>query len=187
MNDEEIVILYLERDESALKMTSEKYGNKLKKLSMNIVSDIRTAEECENDTYFQAWNSIPPHEPKNYLFAFLARIIRHISLNKCKEKNALKRNALLCELDKELEECIPSPDDDIDAKIDDMVLKEVINQFLSTLNEEKRNIFLRRYWYMDSIKSISKRFGISESKTKTTLFRIRNQMKLFLETEGYII
>ena len=91
MNDEQIVALYLQRDENAVNETSQKYGSQLKAVSMNIVQNISTAEECENDTYLQAWNSILSHEPRNYLFAFLARIIRHISLNRCREQNALKR------------------------------------------------------------------------------------------------
>ena len=84
MNDEKIIALYWKRDEMAIKETSRKYGKKLKAVSMNIVQNITTAEECENDTYLEAWDSMPPHEPYNYLFAFLARIIRHISLNRCK-------------------------------------------------------------------------------------------------------
>ena len=187
MNDEQIITLYWKRSEKAIKETSKKYGKKLKAVSMNIVQSIPTAEECENDTYLEAWNSMPPHEPHNYLFAFLARIIRHISLNRCKEQNTLKRNAFVCELSAELEECIPSPDDDINAKIDEITLKNVINYFLSSLTEEKRRIFLRRYWYMDSIKDIAKRFSISESNAKTTLFRIREQMKEYLVKEGYDI
>lgn len=187
MNDEEIVELYFQRDEMALSETSQKYGSKIKSLAMKIVGDILTAEECENDTYLETWNSIPPHSPKHYFFAFLARITRHISLNRCKQQNALKRNAVLCELSEELEECIPSPDNDINAKIDEITLKNAVNAFLGSLSEEKRNLFLRRYWYMDSVKEIAKRFSISESKTKTTLFRIRKQMKSFLEKEGYDI
>lgn len=187
MNDEQIVELYLQRDETAINETSQKYGSKLRSVSMNIVQNISTAEECENDTYLQAWNSIPPHEPRNYLFAFLARIIRHISLNRCKEQNALKRTAFIAELGDELEQCIPSPKDDVNDRIDEITLKNAINTFLGSLDEQKRNIFLRRYFYMDTVKDISKRFSISESKVKTTLFRIRNKMKEFLVKEGYDI
>ena len=85
-----------------------------------------------------------------------------------------------------MEQCIPSPDD-TECRIDDIILKDAINNFLATLDEEKRNIFLRRYWFLDSIADISKRYAISESKVKTTLFRCRNQLREYLEKEGYTL
>ena len=186
MEDNEIVELYMLRNETAIKHTSEKYGIRLRSLANSIVNDVQTAEECENDTYMEAWNTIPPHEPRNYLYAFLARIIRHISLDICRSRNRLKRSAFVCELSAEMEECIPAPDD-VECRIDDMALREAINGFLSTLDEEKRNIFIRRYWYLDSVASISKRFVLSESKVKTMLFRCRNELRKYLEKEGYTI
>ncbi|MDC7286310.1 RNA polymerase sigma factor [Blautia schinkii] len=186
LDDSKIVELYLCRDEAAIKQTSEKFGSRLRSLAYGIVNDQQTAEECENDTYMNAWNSIPPHEPRSYLYAFLARITRHIALNCCRERHRLKRSAFICELSAEMEQCIPSPDD-IECRIDDMVLKETINRFLSTLSEEKRNIFIRRYWYLDSIADISKRFALSQSKVKTMLFRIRNELRKHLEKEGYTL
>ncbi len=184
LEDRKIVELFLKRDESAIQYTSEKYGGRLRSLSQGIVQDLQTAEECENDTYMETWNSIPPNEPNNYLYAFLARIIRHISLNCCRDRDRLKRNAYICELSTEMEQCIPSPDD-CECRIDDAVLKDEINGFLTSLDAEKRNIFLRRYWYLDSIADISKRFGLSESKVKTTLFRSRNKLREHLKKEGY--
>lgn len=186
MDDGKIVELFLLRDESAIKYTSDKYGKRLRSLSQRIVKDLQTAEECENDTYVETWNSIPPNEPKDYLYPFLARIVRHISLNFCRDRSRLKRSAYICELSAEMEQCIPVPDD-CQCRIDNMVLKEAINGFLASLNMEKRNIFLRRYWYLDSIADISKRFDLSESKVKTTLFRSRNQLRKHLEKEGYIL
>ena len=111
MDDEKIVELYLKRNEEAIGRTSEKFGKRLQKLSFGITEDFETAEECENDTYLEAWNRIPPHEPKSYLYAFLARITRHLSINRCRERERLKRKAFLCELSAEMEECIPPPDD----------------------------------------------------------------------------
>ncbi|MEG1268923.1 MAG: RNA polymerase sigma factor, partial [Oscillospiraceae bacterium] len=186
LDDRKIVELFLERDETAIKHTSEKYGRRLRSLSHGIVRDLQTAEECENDTYVEIWNSIPPNEPQDYLYAFLARIVRHISLNCCRYRNRLKRSAYICELSAEMEQCIPSPDD-CECRIDDMALKDAIHRFLVSLDTEKRNIFLRRYWYLDSIADISKRFGVSESKVKTTLFRSRNQLREHCEKEGYIL
>lgn len=186
MNDNMIVDLYLNRDEDAINLTRSKYGSRLRSLSFNIVKDIHTTEECENDTYMQAWNCIPPHEPRDYLFAFLARIIRHVSLNRCRDNNRLKRSTFICELTSELQQCIPAPND-VERHIDDIVFGEIINNFLTEIGEEKRNIFLRRYWYLDSIADISKRFGISKAKAKTMLFRIRNELHQHLEKEGYTV
>ncbi len=186
MEDKKIVELYLRRDETAIRHTSEKFGNRLRFLAYGIVNDRQTAEECENDTYMEAWNSIPPHEPKGYFYAFLARITRHISLNCCRERSRLKRSAFICELSAEMEQCIPSPDD-VECRIDDMALSEAINGFLGKLSKEKRNIFMRRYWYLDSIADISKRFALSESKVKTMLFRSRKQLREYLEKEGYTL
>jgi RNA polymerase sigma-70 factor (ECF subfamily) len=186
MDDNVIVNLYLQRDETAIKQTTEKYGSRLRSLAFGIVGDKQTAEECENDTYMEAWNTIPPHEPRSYLYAFLARITRHISLNRCRDYSRLKRSAFISELSAEMEQCIPASDD-VACRIDDMVLGETINQFLSTLNKEKRDIFVRRYWYLDSIAAISNRFALSESKVKTTLHRCRKQLRERLEKEGYTL
>ncbi len=186
MEDEQIVELYVRRDEAAIKWTSEKYGQRLRALSLSIVDDWQTAEECENDTYMEAWNSIPPHEPTRYLYAFLARITRHLSLNCCRERNCLKRSAFISELSAEIEQCIPAPDD-VECHIDNLVLQQAINGFLGTLSEEKRNVFLRRYWYLDSVAAISKRYSLSQSKVKTMLFRMRNQLRKYFEQEGYDI
>ena len=186
LDDQKIVMLYLLRDETAIRQTAEKFGSRLRSLAYQIVDDQRTAEECENDTYLQAWNTIPPHEPKSYLYAFLARITRHIALNCCRNRRRLKRNAFICELSAEMEQCIPAPDDAA-CRIDDMALSRAINSFLRTLSEEKRNIFIRRYWYLDSIAAISQRFVLSQGKVKTTLCRCRNQLRVYLAKEGYTV
>ncbi len=186
MEDEKIVELYLRKDETAIEWTSKKYGQRLHALSLSIVDDWQTAEECENDTYMEAWNSIPPHEPKSYLYAFLARIIRHLSLNCCRKRSRLKRNAFISELSAEMEQCIPAPDN-VECHIDNLVLQQAINGFLGTLGDEKRNVFLRRYWYLDSVADISKRYAISESKVKTMLYRTRKQLRKYFEQEGYDI
>ncbi len=185
LEDEKIVELYLNRHENAIRETREKYGARLNALANGIVEDTQTAEECENDTYLAAWNSIPPHEPRNYLYAFLARIARHIALNRCRDNKRLKRNAVICELTDEMEQCIPAPDDGSDMSNE--TLSRVINNFLAGLGREKRNIFVRRYWYLDSIADISKRFKLSESKIKTTLFRCREQLRERLKKEGYTV
>ena len=182
MDDGMIVDLYLVRDEAAISNTAEKYGSRLRALAQGIVEDRQTAEECENDTYMQAWNRIPPHEPRTYLYAFLARIARHIALNRCRDEKRFKRHAEICELNAEMEQCIASPDDEL--RRSDEELAGAINSFLAGLKAEKRNIFIRRYWYLDPIADIAKRYAISESKVKTTLFRCRERLREHLEKEG---
>lgn len=184
MEDREIVELFLHREEAAIRYTKEKFGNRLCSLANNILQDLEAAEECENDTYFQAWNAIPPHEPRDYLFAFLAKIIRHISLDLCRKRSRKKRSAFLVELTEEMEQCIPAPDD-TESKIDGILFGEIVSKFLRTLSKERRNVFLRRYWYLDSIVSISKRFAFSEGKVKTMLFRCRRELHEYLIKEGY--
>ena len=186
MDDGKIVDLYLNRDEDAIRQTAKKYGARLRSLSHDIVEDPLTAEECENDTYLDAWNSIPPHEPRTYLYAFLARIIRHISLNRCRDRDRLKRSAFICELSAEMEACIPSPDDGT-CRIDDIALADAINKFLSSLDSRTRIIFVRRYWYLDSVSEIARRFAISQSNVKVTLFRCRNKLREHLKKEGYTL
>lgn len=186
MDDRGIVALYLRRDETAIWQTAEKYGHRLRALAYGIVNDLQTAEECENDTYMEAWHTIPPHEPSDYFYAFLARITRHISLNRCRDRDRLKRSAFICELSAEMEQCIPAPDDS-SCRMDDLALRTAINDFLGKLDEEKRNIFVRRYWFLDSVADIAKRYGISESKVKTTLFRCRNRLREYLNKEGYTV
>lgn len=184
IDDAEIVKLYLNRDENAISQSKEKYGKRLRDISYGITADRSSAEEVENDTYFSAWETIPPKEPYSYLYAFLARIARNISLSICRSRSTLKRSAHIVELTEEMEQCIPS-DEDIAEKLDGDILAEYISNFLRSKPEAKRNIFMRRYWFLDSVESIAKRFELTESNVKTTLFRLRNELKEYLEREGY--
>ena len=184
MDDTKIVELYLCRDQNAIRYTAEKYGKRLQNISFGIVGDRETAEECENDTYNEVWCSIPPSEPKNYFYAFLCRIVRNISLDRCRKREALKRKAYISELSLEMENCIPSPDD-CQQRIDDLVFAEMLDKFLGDLSADKRKIFVRRYFFLDSVEDIAERFCVSESKVKITLFRTRNELKNFLIKEGY--
>ncbi|MDE6731938.1 MAG: RNA polymerase sigma factor [Oscillospiraceae bacterium] len=181
MEDDEIVELFLARDESALAKTAEKYGKRLRALALHICGDLSAAEECENDTYLKAWNSIPPHEPRNYLFSFLAKITRCTALDRVK-KEARERTS---ELTEELENTLPSPND-VEKRLDGKLLSEAISAFLRTQSAEKRNIFLRRYWFTDSVSEIARRFSISEGKVKSVLFRTRNALQEYLKKEGFL-
>lgn len=182
MEDKIIVEMYLNRDENAIKETVIKYGQRLQMLSENIVKDKLTAEECVNDTYNEAWNLIPPNEPRDYLYPFLSRIVRHISLNSCRRENTLKRKGEIIELSAEMEQCIPDSYG-IEERLNEILIQNTINKFLSELDKKKRIIFVRRYWYLDSVSEIAEEFGFSESKVKTILFRCRNKLRKCLEKE----
>lgn len=179
-----IVALYFERDESAISLTAEKYGRRLCSLALGITEDIRTAEECENDTYLRAWSAIPPHDPSEYLYAFLARITRNLALGRCRENARQKRSASITELSAELEQCIPAPND-TECRLDERLLGEAINSFLGTLSEEKRRVFVRRYWHTDSVAAIAARYALTQSKVKSMLLRCRNELRQYLIKEGY--
>lgn len=186
MEDAKIVELYLQRDESAISSTAEAYGTRLRQISMNIVCDSRTAEECENDTYLQAWNTIPPNEPRNFLFAFLARIIRHVSIDCCRYRDRLCRAGYVQELSAELQCCIAG-NEDVESRMDAIALGESISAFLRKQPVLTRNIFIRRYWYLDSIDEICRRYSISQSKAKSILFRCRNNLRKHLVKEGFTL
>ncbi len=183
MEDSKIVDLYLSKDERAISETDKKYGSRLYSVSLNITKDGRDAEECKNSAYFEAWNSIPPHEPRGYLFAFLCRIIRHLSFNICKANKRQKRSVTYVELSDELENCIPSPDD-TECKLDDMAIKKAINGFLGSLSSDNRLMFMRRYFYADSVADIAKGTGMSETAVKTALYRCRQKLLTYLQKEG---
>lgn len=186
MEDEKIVELFLNRNQEALHQTSEKYGGRLRSLAFHLVEDKETAEECENDTYLAAWQSIPPHEPRDYFYPFLARLLRHIALNRCRERKKLKRAALVCELSAELEECLAAPDD-TECNVEAGELARAINGFLGSLSAKKRVVFLRRYWYMDSIAELADRCAMSRGQVKTILYRLRKQLRDYLEKEGFLL
>ena len=183
MDDSNIVDLFLQRNEDALTETDKKYGKKLLSLSFGITGDERDAEECKNSTYLQAWNSIPPHEPRQYLFPFLSRIIRHLSLNVCKSRGTQKRGAVCVELTEELENCIPSQDD-VESRLDDMAIKKALNDFLASLTKNSRMVFMRRYYYCDSISTIAEGMDMSESSVKVVLHRCREKLLSYLTKEG---
>lgn len=186
MEDERIVELYLAKDQNAIVYTASKYGAKLKRIANRIVNNDQEAEECENDTYLQAWNLIPPNEPRNYLLAFLGKIVRNIALDVCRRNNRQKRSAVYCELTDEMQECLPSTET-TESVAEANYLGELINQFLESYNDEQQKMFVRRYWFFDSVSDIADVYGFSQSKVKTTLFRMREELKVFLEKGGYAL
>ena len=180
MNDAQLVDLYLSRDEEAIQKTREKYGRRLQSLAYHIVQDRQTAEECESDAYMCTWKSIPPHAPRQHFYLFLARITRQLSLNRCRSRCHLKRESFVNTLSSELEQCIPFPNN-LECQLDDPAFAAMLNDFLGQLNTKKRKIFIRRYWYLDSISDIAKQFSMTEAAVKTTLMRCRKALLLYFE------
>lgn len=177
MEDNQILALFFARNEQGLKELEAKYGSRLKHLAMGILPE-EDALECVNDTYLAVWNSIPPKKPE-FLFAYTAKICRNLALNRLEWESAAKRNAVVVELSEELSQCIP----DASATMEDRELARLIGAFLKTLPAEKRSLFVRRYWYGESIRELSKAFGYRESKVKSILFRLRNQLWKELKKE----
>lgn len=185
MNDDQIIELYMERSEKAVSETYDKYSAYCNTISFNILQNSEDAEECVNDTFQKAWESIPPDKPDN-LKAFLGKIARNISLNKLKYNRTQKRGSGQIDiLLSELEECV-SDKFSVESEICSKELSQMINSFLAALPTDKRKVFVSRYWYMRSIKEISEQYGMSEGKIKSILFRIRKQLKSYLKKEGMI-
>ena len=183
MEDSRIVELYWQRDEAAIAETEKKYGRYCLSIAKNILFDREDSEECVNDALLGAWNAIPPHKPA-MLSVFLGKITRRTALKKLRAMSAIKRggNSRETSLD-ELEELIPSGKS-IDEEIEGKALTELINGFLDKLPAAERRVFLRRYWYFDSVKAIAERYGYSESKVKVMLKRTRDKLRVRLAEEG---
>ena len=182
MEDENILKLFWERQEDAITETDRKYGKMCSEISYNLLMNLQDAEECVNETYLGLWNSIPPQNPKVFS-AYIAKLVRNISMKRITYLNAQKRNMYNTVSIHELEQTIP----DCHSLEDHLTAEELgksIAEYLSSLDYESRNIFLRRYWFFDSISEIAMRFCISESKVKSQLFRTRNQLHSFLVKEG---
>ena len=183
MEDNQIIQLYFDRSEEAISQTAVKYGKYCHTIANNILHNFEDSEECVNDTYWKAWGIIPPRRPKK-LAAFLGKITRHLSLDKYRHYTADKRGGgeFSIALD-ELGDCVSSLGN-MDDYTNEMVLVDTLNRFLASLSTEHRKIFMRRYWYISSVKEIANDYGITESKVKMSLLRSRNQLKAVLEKEG---
>ncbi len=186
MNDEQIVNLYWQRDESAITATQEKYSAYLMKIARNILNDTEDSEESVNDTYLAAWNSMPPQKP-SVLSTYLGKLTRRISINMFRRRNAAKRQGSEFALSiSEVEEIMTdhtNPEKEFEAKH----LGVLLNTFLRSLKPDERNTFIGRYYYMDPLKEVAAYCGMSEGKAKTMLFRTRVKLKEYLREEGFMI
>ncbi len=183
MEDVRIIELYWARSQEAIVQTKTKYGRLIFSIAMRILRISEDAYECENDTYLRAWDSMPPQRPDN-LSAYLGRITRNLSLDRYEREHAQKRggSSVPLILD-ELEECIPSgPDGGLPLE-----MRDLLNRFLEGQTERARILFVRRYWFGDSVKEIAAQYGLGESLVKMTLLRTRNALKALLEKEGVSI
>ncbi|SFB94232.1 RNA polymerase sigma factor [Ruminococcus albus] len=185
MEDDQIIDMYINRDENAVAMTESKYEVYCRSVASRILSTREDTDEALNDTWLAAWNAIPPHKPNN-LRTFLAKLTRNISLNKVRSAKAMKRGpAEVRVVFEEIEEWLRSCDD-TEQKISEQAVAESINGFLDGISETERNVFIRRYWYMQPISEIADYHGFSESKVKSMLFRMRKKLYSKMEKEELI-
>lgn len=183
MDDKQIVDLYWARSEKAIEETEHKFGSYCRTVSYNILANAADAEECVNDTWLKAWNSMPTHRP-SLLAPYLGKLTRWLSLTRLREKNSLRRGGggLPLILD-ELAETLDSGED-TEQELEVRELNRELRRLVEALGKDEKDVFLSRYWYMASIKEIAEKTGFSESKVKTMLHRTRNKLLSQLKEEG---
>lgn len=183
MEDSQIIDLYWKRSANAISESKIKYGAYCETIANNILHSKYDSDECVNDTWYRAWNAIPPEKPGK-LALFFGKITRNLAIDRFRNKMAKKSGSgqtQIC-LD-ELSECIGE-----NGHFEDrLALKDGLNNFLRSLPEKNRDIFMMRYWYMMAVSDIAKRNGISEGSVKMILQRLRKKLKIFLEKEGIIV
>ena len=181
MDDLRIIELYFMRDEQAVRETEQKYGKLCFRISNNILNNHGYSEECVNDTYMSVWNAIPPAKPDNFK-AFICKIARNISLKRLEFMNREKRSENLVYSFEELEKVLS--DERFSMNVSDEDVGKIISDFLYTQKEEVRNVFIRKYFFFDSIGEIAERYSFSEGKVKSMLFTTRKKLKVYLIKEG---
>ena len=186
MKDREILDLFWKRDESAISETANTYGNYCYAIAHNILNSNEDAEECVNDTWMNAWKSIPPHRPSN-LSTYLGKITRNLAFNRYKLLRAQKRGLGRIEIAlSELDGCIPAKKD-VEQLADEITLINAIETFLRSQTPIGRKVFIGKYWYLYSNRDLAKAYNMSESKVASLLYRMRNKLKLHLEKEGIFL
>ena len=185
MEDQGIVALFFDRSEQAIVEMDKKYGSYCYTIAYNILASREDSEESVSDTYFSAWNTIPPRKP-TLLQAFLGKIARHISIDRWRKQSAQKRGGqeMILALE-ELGECVEAGS--LETEISQRELTRILNSFLVSLPETERNVFLCRYWYMDTIGTIAQITGFSQSKVTSMLHRTRGKLRKKLGEEGYAV
>lgn len=186
MEDDRIVELFFLRDDNAIRQVQGKYSAYLNKIAMNILNNPEDSLECVNDTYFKAWQTIPPNRPKRLSY-YLGKIVRELSIDRWRRNTSKKHGGsqLDVSLD-ELADCLPdrmSPEDETEAKR----LSAVISDYLRLCGERQSDVFIMRYYFCDSIREIAAALGLSETNVRSILFRTRQGLKAYLEKEGYTV
>ncbi len=184
MDDRQIVCLFFERSERAITELSRKYGDLCFRIAGNILNDRQDAEECVNDAYLGAWNSIPPQAP-DPLRSYICRIVRNLSLKKLRANSALKRGSGFEVSLSELENCIP--DNSLDEHLSANELSAQINAFLAALSRDDRVMFIKRYWFSESLSEIAAAFGITEHHASVRLSRVRGKLRKYLKSKEAVI
>ena len=181
MDDLRIIELYFDRDERAIEETDAKYGKLCHRIAYNILNNHEDSEECVNDTYVGVWNAVPPTRPNNFM-SFVCKITRNLSLKRLEFMKREKRSADMLVSLNELAAVLPDERYAPDASDEDV--GKLISTFLRSQKDDVRNVFIRKYYFFDSIRDIAERFGFTESKVKNMLFYTRNKLKDHLIKEG---
>lgn len=185
MEDRKILDLYWARKEDAITETAKKYGGYCGSIARNILRNEQDAEECLDDAWLSAWNSIPPKRPEN-LAAFLGRLTRSKAIDRWRARHTEKRGGDSVTLAlEELTEVLPAKDDP-ERSVLSRELAQTVNGFLGGLGQTERNVFLCRYWYFDSVPEIAENFRFTQSKVKSMLFRTRKKLRQYLQKEGLL-
>lgn len=183
MDDCTIIDLYWRRSEDAIRETAAKYGAYCRSVARSLLSNAQDEEECVNDTWIKAWNAMPDNRP-SHLRLFLEKITRRLACDVLRAKTAQKRGGgVYVEALEELGECVPSVPG-ADQIVEDRELEEILNRFLRTLPERDCNVFLRRYWYAETLAEVAGRYGMKQNTVKTSLYRSREKLRKYLEKEG---
>jgi RNA polymerase sigma-70 factor (ECF subfamily) len=185
LEDSEIIDLFYARSEQAIIELSGKYGAVCRKVARNILNNDLDAEECVNDAYLGAWNTIPPQRP-NPLLTYLCRIVRNLSVMRYHANTAVKRNSIYDAALDELESCLASSVT-VETELSAKELTGLIDRFLDTLDQENRVMFVRRYWYSDSVSDIAVRLRMRPNLVSVRLSRTREKLRAYLKEEGYAI
>lgn len=182
MDDKQIIELYFERNEQAIKETQNKYGAFCHRIAMNILGIHEDAEECVNDTYYSVWKQIPPTVPEVFK-VYLGRITRNLSISRFRAMRAKKRYSSMEIMLSELNDCVPSSSN-VEQTIEVMQLSDYISEWLDSLPEEDCALFVRRYWFGDEVQELAKKCGITAAKMAQRMLRLRKSLKAALEQKG---
>ena len=184
LEDSKIIELFFDRSEEAITELSEKYGHVCKSVAENILNNQRDSEECVNDVFLAVWNTIPPQNPE-HLLSYVCRIVRNLAIKKYHANTAQKRNSIYDVALDEIKECFPSSVS-VEDEIESVEFSKEIDRFLESMDKQSRILFVRRYYYSDSIEELSELFRTSKHNISVRLSRIRKNLKKYLIKEGVL-